>query len=211
MQDPYFLCPESYRNKMKGKWRKEELDQIGTRYEADIKKPTMPFVMAAINCKVVRRSAALTSQTNPQQSPYGENFAYNEAAIIKYRLLGRLLSFVMAMFMFVAVLIKPLPRLLAKCFTAGHGPSKANMARNRFSTIVVGRGEEGGAAVTVEVRGGDPGYIETSKMLAESALCVALDQDHLPNQAGVLTPASGLGLRLVSRLHAKGITFTPSP
>ena len=56
-----------------------------------------------------------------------------------------------------------------------------------------------------EVRGGDPGYGETSKMLAESALCLAYDD--LPERAGQLTPAVAMGPALRRRLEAAGIEF----
>ena len=58
-----------------------------------------------------------------------------------------------------------------------------------------------------EVRGGDPGYTETSKMLAESALCLAFDVEQLPDRAGVLTPATAMGVPLIERLRAAGIAF----
>jgi short subunit dehydrogenase-like uncharacterized protein len=44
-------------------------------------------------------------------------------------------------------------------------------------------------------------------MMGESALCLALDGDRLPKRAGVLTPATALGLPLVDRLRAAGMTF----
>lgn len=52
---------------------------------------------------------------------------------------------------------------------------------------------------------GDPGYAATSRMLAESALCLALDDT--PTTGGVLTPASAMGMRLVERLRRAGMTF----
>ena len=51
---------------------------------------------------------------------------------------------------------------------------------------------------------GDPGYAATSVMLGEAALCLALDQASLPKRAGVLTPATAMGLPLVERLRAAG-------
>ena len=55
---------------------------------------------------------------------------------------------------------------------------------------------------------GDPGYAATSVMLGESALALALDHGLLPDRAGVLTPASGIGVRLAERLRAAGFTMT---
>ena len=58
-----------------------------------------------------------------------------------------------------------------------------------------------------EVSGGDPGYSETSKMLAESALCLAFDTEKLPDTAGVITPGAAMGEALIERLVANGIEF----
>ena len=56
-----------------------------------------------------------------------------------------------------------------------------------------------------EVAGGDPGYGETAKMLAESALCLATDD--LPPTAGQVTTAVAMGDALIERLQRQGITF----
>ena len=58
---------------------------------------------------------------------------------------------------------------------------------------------------TVEAQS-DPGYAATSVMLAETALCLALDRDQLPGRAGVLTPATALGAALAARLRSPGHT-----
>jgi short subunit dehydrogenase-like uncharacterized protein len=59
---------------------------------------------------------------------------------------------------------------------------------------------------TIAARG-DPGYAATSVMLGESALCLALDRDRLPDRAGVLTPATAMGTTLAGRLTAAGHTL----
>jgi short subunit dehydrogenase-like uncharacterized protein len=66
-------------------------------------------------------------------------------------------------------------------------------------------GEGGGRRVFTEVSGGDPGYGETAKMLAESALSLALDE--LPKTSGQVTPVVAMGDALLERLVAAGITF----
>jgi short subunit dehydrogenase-like uncharacterized protein len=55
---------------------------------------------------------------------------------------------------------------------------------------------------------GDPGYAATSVMLGQAALCLALDRDQLPGQAGVLTPATAMGAALAARLRSAGHTLT---
>ena len=81
---------------------------------------------------------------------------------------------------------------------AGDGPSPAQRERSWFKVRFIGEG--GGRRVVTEVAGGDPGYDETSKMLAESALCLATDD--LPPTAGQVTTAVAMGDALIERLRA---------
>ncbi|MEE2045378.1 saccharopine dehydrogenase, partial [Nocardiopsis tropica] len=67
---------------------------------------------------------------------------------------------------------------------------------------VVFLGEGGGERVVTEVSGGDPGYGETARMLAESALCLAFDD--LPPVAGQVTTATAMGDALTARLPDLG-------
>jgi short subunit dehydrogenase-like uncharacterized protein len=85
----------------------------------------------------------------------------------------------------------------------GEGPSPEQREKAWFRVRMVGEG--GGRRVVAQVSGGDPGYGETSKMLAESALCLAHDQ--LPQRAGQLTPAVAMGDALIARLMGAGIKF----
>ena len=66
-------------------------------------------------------------------------------------------------------------------------------------------GSGGGDEVVCRVAGGDPGYTETSKMLAESALCLAFDD--LPEVAGQTTTAIAMGDALTARLASRGLAF----
>ncbi len=66
-------------------------------------------------------------------------------------------------------------------------------------------GEGGGQRVFTEVAGGDPGYDETAKMFAESALSLAFDD--LPATSGQVTTAVAMGDALIERLRKAGITF----
>jgi short subunit dehydrogenase-like uncharacterized protein len=99
--------------------------------------------------------------------------------------------------------LPPTRKLLLKLKDPGDGPSEEQRAKSWFRLRFAGAG--GGASVLTEVSGGDPGYGETSKMLAESALCLA--HDELPDRAGQLTPAVAMGQPLIDRLVRAGITF----
>ena len=67
-------------------------------------------------------------------------------------------------------------------------------------------GEASGMHVWTEVSGGDPGYGETAKMLAESALCLAFDKN-LPEHYSVVTPGASMSVALIDRLNNAGIRF----
>lgn len=88
---------------------------------------------------------------------------------------------------------------------SGEGPSDERMQKSWFKMRF--EAECAGQTVTTEVSGGDPGYGETSKMLAESALCLAMDRASLPARAGVLTPAEAMGEPLLLRLTRAGLRF----
>ncbi len=94
--------------------------------------------------------------------------------------------------------------LLLKLKDPGDGPSAAQRAKAFFRVRFIARTGDGRRLVT-EVSGGDPGYGETSKMLAESALCLA--HDELPALSGQLTTAVAMGQPLIERLQRAGIGF----
>ena len=99
--------------------------------------------------------------------------------------------------------VPPLRNFLMGRIKQGDGPDEARRAKSWFSVDFVGEGD--GRTVHTRVRGGDPGYGETSKMLAESALCLAFDDN--PKTAGSVTTAQAMGDNLMARLVAAGIRF----
>jgi short subunit dehydrogenase-like uncharacterized protein len=100
--------------------------------------------------------------------------------------------------------LAPTRALLRKVLpSSGEGPSAERRARSRFAVTFLGSG--GGRHVRTRVSGGDPGYDETAKMLAEAALSLA--QDPRGDAAGVCTPAVALGEPYRRRLEDRGIRF----
>jgi len=91
----------------------------------------------------------------------------------------------------------------------GEGPDEATRAAGHFTVLLFGAAygadEEADVRVVARVRGGDPGYGETSRMLAEAALTLASDER--PDVQGVVTPAIGLGAPYQRRLEASGMRF----
>ena len=88
----------------------------------------------------------------------------------------------------------------------GDGPSKENRESGHFKVVLVGSVDDN--KISCIVTGDqDPGYAATAKMLSESALSMLLNRKSIPDISGVLTPASGIGDIIVSRLRDKGVTF----
>lgn len=104
------------------------------------------------------------------------------------------------------VRIPPARRALLRWRASGEGPSPEQRAKGKFIVTIVGRA--GDRTVRTEVRGHDPGYDHTAKMIAESALTLVEDRDRLPHTGGVLTPASALHEPLLARLRGTGMSFT---
>lgn len=185
-----------------------EKDQVGVRLDPDAGGWTAPFVMAAINTRIVRRSHALLREEDGEG--YGSCFRYHEAmgfpASAKGLAMASAVTAGMAAVL-AAAAFAPARSLLASRIAPGEGPSPEAIAEGYFEMRVVAE-TESGRAVRGRVAGtSDPGYGETSKMLAETALCLAKDGPRLPDRKGVLTPASAIGMRLVERLRAAGMTF----
>ena len=152
--------------------------------------------MPTIDPIVVKRSAAA-------RDDYGPEFTYSHYAGFK-KLPMAAGTAVGAATVFGAAQVPPLRRLLLSRVPQGEGPSESKRARSWFTVDLVGEG--GGETVHTRVSGGDPGYTETAKMLAESAMSLAFDDN--PPTAGQLTTSAAMGDALLDRLAKSGISFT---
>jgi short subunit dehydrogenase-like uncharacterized protein len=133
---------------------------------------------------------------------YGPEFRYAHYIVIK-RLPALAILGAGVVTLGVLAQVKPTRDLLLRLKDQGDGPSAGKRAQSWFNVRF--KGEGGGRRVIAEVSGGDPGYGETSKMLAEAALCLA--HDELPATAGQVTPAVAMGAPLIDRLERAGIRF----
>jgi short subunit dehydrogenase-like uncharacterized protein len=133
---------------------------------------------------------------------YGPDFSYSHYLVVKS--LPMAIGFGAGAAALLGLAQLPQTRnLLLKWKDPGEGPTPAQREQGWFKIRMTGDG--GGKRVVTEVSGGDPGYGETSKMLAESALSIAHDQ--LPETAGQVTPAVAMGDALIARLQRAGIRF----
>jgi short subunit dehydrogenase-like uncharacterized protein len=134
---------------------------------------------------------------------YGPDFSYSHYLVVKR--LPALMGLGAGAGALVALAqLGPTRNALMKVMGSGQGPSPETRAKSWFNVRFVGRSN--GRRAVSEISGGDPGYTETSKMLAESALCLA--HDFFPDRSGQLTPAVAMGDALIRRLERAGIGFT---
>ena len=154
--------------------------------------------LPTIDGTIVLRSAATLDRYGPRFT-YAHNVLHPSllvmiAAGIFFATIGFLAKF------------PPLRALFLKgAKQSGEGPTQAQMDAAWFKLSFVAKCA--GKVLRTEVAGGDPGYVETSKMLAESGMCLAQDREALPARAGVLTPAEAMGESLLARLQRAGLQF----
>ncbi len=200
--DPYALSPDRSQEPKLG----NERDQTNFHFDAFVGQWTAPFIMAAVNTRVVRRSNAL------QGYAYGKRFRYAEvmgfqrgpSALLKSAGIAAGTGLFVAGLMFGptrSLLESRLPK-------PGEGPDEQTR-KNGFVRVRIFGEAESGAKKTLLIEGkGDPGYQLTAVMLGQSALCLAQDEEKLPAVSGILTPATAMGKVLLNRLISAGMTFT---
>ncbi|MDE0885662.1 MAG: saccharopine dehydrogenase NADP-binding domain-containing protein [Myxococcota bacterium] len=197
MSEPYSLNPKDQQT------GPDSAEGMAPSYDADFGEWTAPFVMAGINTKVVRRSNALLEYA------YGKTFRYDEAVLMGSGVGGfakAAATSVGSAATLGAMALGPLRRVAAgRLPQPGQGPSKEKREAGYFDLALRGVSDSG-RVLHGRVRGDrDPGYGATSKMLGESALCLA--RDPLAVEGGLWTPASALGEALLARLPQAGVSF----
>jgi len=164
-----------------------------------------PFIMAAINTKIVRRSNALTGYS------YGKDFMYDEATLSGKGINGKIRGYISAIPLGLLMSAKP-KSLLKKIIDyllpkAGEGPNKEKRQAGFYNLRFYITLEDNSKVFAKVIGDMDPGYGSTSKMLGETAVCLA--KDILPDYSGVLTPSVAMGDAILSRLQKNaGLTFS---
>ena len=198
LKNPYGLNPEG---EQIGKDKKDLRNIVFDRVS---KGWISPFIMASINTKIVRRSNALSAYA------YGEDFQYDEAVFNGKGTKGRINAIKAVIPIGLIAMAKP-GSLLKKVLDAflpkpGEGPTQKQRTEGFFNLRFYVTMEDGSTAFAKVIGDRDPGYGATSKMLAESAICLAKDTQ--PEVSGVLTPSVAMGDALLSRLEKNaGMTF----
>jgi short subunit dehydrogenase-like uncharacterized protein len=200
LQNPYSICPSDHPYKLR------QHNVTGAEFDNDFKTWIGPFVMAAVNTRVVHRSNALLD------SAYGEDFKYSEAMLMgkgsKGKSRARYMGWGLNIFMILAAM-GPSRWVLERFVLPkpGEGPTPKEQLEGMYDMRFVGKTDSGNK-IKVKVTGDrDPGYGSTAKMLGEAAVCLAL----LPKEekaGGFWTPSTAYGMSLVNRLTKNaGLTF----
>ncbi len=160
-------------------------------YDEAIESWIAPFVMASINTKNVHRSNMLLGHQ------YGEDFVYDEMMVTGPGDKGEA----------IAKAVTEDNSMAKSTLQPGEGPSKEERENGFYDVLMVGEHSDG-RSVRISVKGDrDPGYGSTSKMIAESAMCLVKNPQLA--SGGIWTTAPAMGAELIDRLQANaGLTFT---
>jgi len=211
MNDPYTLTPERAAEPELGRqpdlrWRRgrevaPELDGYWVG----------PFVMAAANTRIVRRSNALLDYA------YGRRFEYAEQMSM-----GRSFAAPVAAAMGAGAnaatmglgsrYFNRLPQALIERIVPkpGTGPSQRARENGHYTVDTYTTTTSGARYRATMSQKGDPGYKATSVLLGECGLALALDRDRLSDLRGVLTPAAAMGDALLARFPGAGVSLETS-
>ena len=202
LTNPYALCPLGH------PYTAKQTDLKTPAYDKDMQAWVAPFVMAAINVRIVHRTNSLLNDK------YGNNFLYDEAMITGKSILGGMgaaaFSAGLGGFMMAAV-VPPSRWLMEQTILPkpGEGPSLKAQLAGHYDLRFVGKTDDG-QEIRCKVSGDrDPGYGSTAKMLGQSAACLVEDIAKEDKAGGFWTPASIFGSKIIGRLekHA-GLTFS---
>ena len=159
-------------------------------YDEVLESWVAPFMMATINTKNIHRSNLLLDHR------YGEDFVYDEMLVTGPGDKGEATARAVAA-----------DKSMAEDPTApGEGPTREQRETGFFDLLFVGHTADGGTLRAVVKGDMDPGYGSTSKMIAESAVCLLKNPEAA--SGGIWTPAPALGSLLIDRLQRNaGLTF----
>ena len=208
MTEPYYLAPEGHRQ---GPDEPDDMRSVKVEYDEDLQVWAKPFFMGPMNTKIVRRTNALLDY------PYGEDFRYDEARAVADGLSGRIKAKAEALgyVAFVAAVAIPPTRWLLKKYVlpgSGEGPDRETRESGHWRIILIGKMDDGTTVRTLVGGEGDPATDSTSRMLIESALCLAQDAEKIPVGGGSWTPAAAMGDLLLDRLTSyAGMSFEFEP
>jgi short subunit dehydrogenase-like uncharacterized protein len=197
--DPYALSPDRAEEPALG----DERDLMTLRHDGTLGMWVGPFLLAGANTRVVRRSNALQGWAYGRRFRYREVTGYGDGVMAPVKG-AALASAVLGLG--AGMSFGPSRALLGRVLPSpGEGPSAKSREAGFFRIAIHAKTSSGTRYVARVAAKGDPGYAATSMMLGEALMSLA--RDDLPARAGVLTPATAMGMQLVERLRAAGMSL----
>jgi len=195
--DPYSLCPD-------GHGFTALQHEISVNYERDFQSWVAPFLLEAIDVRVVHRSNALSGNA------YGKHFQYSEGKLTGQGVRGWLnaTSTHLGLAAFNMLGSYSFTRNFLTNYLVpkpGEGMSPEDQHKAHFDFRFIGRTPDGQTINTRLFGKGDPGYLVTGKMMGQAAACLALDISKEAVPGGFLTPAVAFGNILIERLHNNSV------
>lgn len=193
LKDLYSLCPAGHGNEAK------QHVVTSAEYDEQFESWAGPFIMAAINTRIVLRSNALLGNA------WGATFHYDEGMLTgadkKGEKRAKKLAFgtnIGQLVMAIAPLRWIALRFLPK---PGEGPSPQQQLEGFYDLRFHGTTESGDELIIKVIGDRDPGYGSTAKMLAQAAISLHRDVDKSEKGGGFWTPAALFGDALIERLE----------
>ena len=182
LQNPFALTP--------GFTGADQPHGMKPQYDEVIGSWVAPFVMATINTKNIHRSNMLMNHC------YGNDFVYDEMFVTGPGDEGEAIAKAVASDKSMATDTTP----------PGEGPTPEQREAGFYDVMFVAQTADG-KSLRASVKGDmDPGYGSTSKMISESAICLAKNLEMA--SGGIWTPAAAMGTALIERLQeSAGLTF----
>lgn len=195
MQDPYSLCPAQHSKSLRQK-------QINVEYDKDFDSWVGPFIMEAINTRIVLRSNAIRVEGS-----YSDVFSYNEGTLTGAGFAGenkaKAIAFgtrIAPSALSIGVLRGFLTRFILP--KPGEGPSPEQQLNGFYDLRFLGTTAKG-EQIRVKVTGDrDPGYGSTAKMLTQAAIGLCRDVDKKDKPGGFWTPATVFDRKIITRLES---------
>jgi short subunit dehydrogenase-like uncharacterized protein len=208
MNDPYTLTPDRAAEPELGgqpdlRWRRgrdiaPELDGYWVG----------PFVMAAVNTRIVRRSNALLDYAYGRRLEYAEQMSMGRSfaapVVAAMAAGGNAATMALGTRYFDRLPQGIVERIAPK---PGTGPSERAREQGHYTVETYTTTTTGARYRATMSQKGDPGYKATSVLLGESGLTLAMDRDRLSDLRGVLTPAAAMGDALIARFPAAGVSL----
>jgi short subunit dehydrogenase-like uncharacterized protein len=185
LNDPFSLTP--------GFRGPEQPDATAPQFDSTLGVWLAPFLMATINTRNVHRSNYL------QDCGYGADFIYEEMMVTGPGPQGEATA--------KAIVAANAGLAKADGPKPGEGPSLQEREAGSYEIVFLGSTPSGSTLKATVTGDRDPGYGSTSKMIAETALCLLSDATDV--RGGVWTPGAAMGERLTARLVRRaGVAFT---